>query len=149
VQQGLTAYRAGFPDFDLAIKLDPNYAPVRRHRGNTIIATYKALKALGKPTNGILDRAIDDLKAAVTLDPASKANANALGEGYLVKGSYDLAIESFKNAIQRDKTYAAPYSGLCTAYKLAGNLSEANRYAKLAAELDDGLKSKPCLTRKI
>jgi hypothetical protein len=58
---------------------------VRRHRGNTIVATYKALRALGQPTNDILDSAIDDLKDAVELDPTSKANANALGEAYLVK----------------------------------------------------------------
>jgi Caspase domain len=79
------AYRKGFPDLDMAIQLDPSYAPVRRHRGNTIVATYKALRALGQPTNDILDRAIDDLKDAVELDPTSKTNANALGEAYLVK----------------------------------------------------------------
>jgi hypothetical protein len=58
---------------------------VRRHRGNTIVATYKVLRALGQPTNDILDRAIDDLKDAVELDPTSKTNANALGEAYRVK----------------------------------------------------------------
>jgi tetratricopeptide (TPR) repeat protein len=84
-RNALVAYREGFPDLDMAIRLDPSYAPVRRHRGNTIVATYKALRALGQPTNDILDRAIDDLKDAVKLDPTSKTNANALGEAYLVK----------------------------------------------------------------
>jgi Caspase domain len=84
-RNALVAYREGFPDLDIAIRLDPSYAPVRRHRGNTIVATYKALRALGQPTNDILDGAIDDLKDAVKLDPTSKANANALGEAYLVK----------------------------------------------------------------
>jgi hypothetical protein len=69
----------------MAIQLDPSYAPVRRHRGNTIVATYKALRALGRPTNDILDRAIDDLKDAVKLDPTSKANTNALREAQLLK----------------------------------------------------------------
>jgi hypothetical protein len=50
-----------------------------------IVATYKARRALGQPTNDIIDRAIDDLKDAVELDPTSKTNANALGEAYLVK----------------------------------------------------------------
>src|SRR5262249_17432384 len=81
----LAAYREGFPDLDIAIRLDPSYAPVRRHRGSTIVATYKALRALGQPTNDILDSAIDDLKDAVKLDPTSKNNANALGEAYLAK----------------------------------------------------------------
>jgi len=82
------AYRKGFPDLDTAIQLDPSYAPVRRHRGNTIVATYKALRALGRPTNDILDRAIDDLKDAVKLDPSSKTNKLALAEAQqLLRGS--------------------------------------------------------------
>jgi hypothetical protein len=84
-RSALEAYRQGFADLDEAIQLDPSYAPVRRHRGNTIVATYKALRTLGQPTNDIIDRAIDDLKDAVKLDPTSKTNANALGEAYLVK----------------------------------------------------------------
>jgi tetratricopeptide (TPR) repeat protein len=84
-RNALEAYRQGFSDLDIAIRLDPSYAPVRRHRGNTIVATYKVLRALGQPTNDILDRAIDDLKDAVELDPTSKTNANALGEAYRVK----------------------------------------------------------------
>jgi tetratricopeptide (TPR) repeat protein len=79
-RKSLVAYREGFPDLDMAIRLDPSYAPVRRHRGNTIVATYNALRALNQPTNDILDRAIDDLKAAVKLDPTSKANKLALAE---------------------------------------------------------------------
>jgi tetratricopeptide (TPR) repeat protein len=84
-RNALAAYSEGFPDLDMAIRLDPSYAPARRHRGNTIVATYKARRALGQPTNDIIDRAIDDLKDAVKLDPTSKTNANALGEAYLVK----------------------------------------------------------------
>jgi tetratricopeptide (TPR) repeat protein len=84
-RNALVAYRQGLPDLDMAIRLDPSYAPVRRHRGNTSVAMYKARRALGQPTNDILDRAIDDLKVAVKLDPTSKTNANALGEAYLVK----------------------------------------------------------------
>src|SRR5262249_61925800 len=67
-RNALAAYREGFPDLDIAIRLDPSYAPVRRHRGNMIVATYNARRDLGLPTNDLLDRAIDDLKAAVKLD---------------------------------------------------------------------------------
>src|SRR5262245_45749659 len=42
-------------------------------------------RAIGEPTNDIIDRAIDDLKDAVKLDPTSKTNANALADAYLVK----------------------------------------------------------------
>jgi tetratricopeptide (TPR) repeat protein len=84
-RSALEAYRQGFLDLDVAIKLDPSYAPVRRHRGNTIVATYKALRALRQPTNDILDRAIDDLKDAVRLDPTSETNSHALEEAYAIK----------------------------------------------------------------
>src|SRR5262249_41085969 len=63
----------------------PSYAPVRRHRGNTIVATYNALRALHQPTNDILDRAIDDLKDAERHDPTSEANRHALEEAYRLK----------------------------------------------------------------
>jgi Flp pilus assembly protein TadD len=85
----------------------------------------------------------------VTLDPTSKTNASALGEAYLIKGWYRLAIESFNRAIERDRNYAAPYSGLCLAYRMLGDWDAARRNAQLAADRDDDLRSKPCLTRTI
>jgi Tfp pilus assembly protein PilF len=148
-QDALAAYRTGFSDFDRAIQVDPSYAPVRRHRGNTIVATYKALRALGKPTNDILDRALDDLQAATKLDPTSKTNANALGEAYLVKGSYRAAIDSFKKAIELDRSFAAPYAGICSAYKRLGEDTAAIKYAQLAADHDRDLVSRQCLTSPI
>ena len=144
----LEAYRKGFPDLDKAIQLDPAYAPARRHRGNTILGTYHALRPLGKPTNDIIDNAIDDFKAAVQLDP-SRTNHNALGEGYLTKGSYNGAIASFTKAIAVDASYAAPYSGLCVAYRMLGDWDAAHKYAALAAARDSGLRSKPCFTKKV
>jgi len=141
-QGALVAYRQGLPDLDTAIQLDPSYAPVRRHRGNTIVAAYRALKALGKPTNDVVDRAIEDFRAAVKLDPTSKISANALGEAYLIKRSYHSAIESFNEAIGRDPKYAAPYSGLCVAYRMLGHLAEARKNAQLAADRDSDLRSK-------
>jgi tetratricopeptide (TPR) repeat protein len=136
-------YRQGLADLDVAIKLDPQYAPARRHRGNTNVAIYKALKEIGKPTGDFLNRGIQDLEGAVGLN-GSKTNENALGEAYLIKGSYDKAIVSFNNAIARDRSYAAPYSGLCLAYRMQDDLSTAREYAKRAAARDDGLKSWPC-----
>jgi tetratricopeptide (TPR) repeat protein len=145
----LEAYRQAFPDLDRAIELDPNYAPARRHRGNTIVATYKALRVLRRPVNDTLDRAINDLRDAVRLDPNSKINANALGEAYLLKGTYDLAIAAFNNAIARDASYAAPYDGICVAYRMLGRQSDAHQFAQKAAARDSDLKSMSCLTRHL
>jgi hypothetical protein len=148
-KDALEDYRQAFSDLDAAIQLDPSYAPVRRHRGNNILAIYKALKALGKPANDILDHAIDDLKDAVTLDPTSKVSANALGRAHLLKGSYEDAIESFNRAIERDAKYAAAYSGLCFAYRMLGDKAKARKYAHIAANLDDDFSSRPCLNSDI
>src|SRR5262245_59961408 len=91
-QRAYEAYRQGLPDLDEAIKLDPSYAPVRRHRGNTIVATYNALRALRRPTNDILDRAIDDLNDAVRLDPTSETNRHALEEAYAIKNKAQVQV---------------------------------------------------------
>jgi hypothetical protein len=70
--------------------------------GHVATSQGASLETLRQPTNDILDRAIDDLKGAVTLDPTSKANNHALQEAYLVKReahrvkpSYPPAIENF------------------------------------------------------
>ena len=67
-KSALRAYQQGFPDLDEAIKLDPSYAPVRRHRGNMNVAMYNARRASRLPTNDILDRAIDDLSLSMPRD---------------------------------------------------------------------------------
>jgi tetratricopeptide (TPR) repeat protein len=146
--EALKFYEKAFIDLDDAIRLAPTYAPAYRHRGNTIVATYKARKVLGKPTNNILDNAIKDFNTAIELDSNSKTNPDALGRAYLVKREYDSAIKYFKVAIAHDHRFAAPYAGLCTAYKALGNEKLAGEYARLAAELDDALKSRACLTRQ-
>jgi hypothetical protein len=84
-KSALRAYQQGSTDLDVAIKLDPSYAPVRRHRGNMMVATYNARRASRLPTNDILDRAIDDLKYAERLDPTSEANSHALEEANRLK----------------------------------------------------------------
>jgi tetratricopeptide (TPR) repeat protein len=84
-ESALRAYQQGSPDLDVAIKLDPSYAPVRRHRGNMMVAEYNARRASRLPTNDILDRAIDDLKYAGRLDATSEANSHALEEAYRLK----------------------------------------------------------------
>jgi tetratricopeptide (TPR) repeat protein len=147
-QDALADYRQAFVDLDRAIELNPALGRARRHRGNTILATYRARTKLGLPTNDIVNKAIEDFETAMKLDP-TKINAFALGEAFLYKGLYGQAIQSFQKAIDRDKTYAAPYSGICFAYRMTNRMEDAKRYAGLAADRDDGLQSRPCLTRRL
>jgi tetratricopeptide (TPR) repeat protein len=141
----LTRYQKALEDLDSAIKLDPTYPPVHRHRGNTRVAVYWALQALGESTSGIVEQALDDFKEAVRLDPTSKTSANALGRAYLLRASYDSAIENFKKATDRDQKYASAYSGLCFAYRMRGDMGNARKNAQLAARYDNDLVSEPCL----
>lgn len=73
----VTLYQKALADLNLAVKLDPAYAPARRHRGNTNVSIYKALQQAGKPTADFLSRGIEDLEAAVAVS-GSKTNTNAL-----------------------------------------------------------------------
>ena len=145
----LDMYREAFVHLDRAIEADGEYAPAFRHRGNTILATYRALRALRRPVNDILDKAVEDFKAAMDIDPDSKTNANALGRVLLLKGNYQEALARFRRAIEIDPTYAAPYAGSCIAYRLLGNMSSARTYAKEAAKRDDALEARQCLTQDV
>ncbi len=140
----ITLYQRALADLNVAVKLDPAYAPARRHRGNTNVSIHKALQQAGRPTADFLNRGIQDLEAAVGIN-GSRTNFNALGDAYLIEGSYGKAIRNFNDAIARDGSYAAPYAGLCLAYRMQDNLSVAREYARKAASRDDGLKSLQCL----
>src|SRR5262249_51555961 len=121
------------------------YAPARRHRGNAIVAVYVARKALGRPVNDILSRAISDLETAVSLDTKSKAAVNDLGVALNYKGEYRQAIASFTRAIQLNPKYAAPYAGRCRAFVMLGELAKARADATIAADLDDEQEDRSCL----
>lgn len=143
--EAFKAYERAIGDLDAAIRLDPNYAPAFRHRGNTRIAAHRARIAVGDPIHKYLDDGINDLRIAVELDPESKRNANALGKGYLLKGLYRDAIGSFNAAIRIDASYASPYAGLCEAYKMLGDWTSARKNAQRAADRDSAQRSKQCL----
>jgi uncharacterized caspase-like protein len=146
VDEALHFYAEAFRSFDRAIQIDPQYAPVRRHRGNAIVAVYHArhLAGLASP-NDILDRAIADLQAAVDIDPTSKTSANSLGKALLLKSRSREAIHWFSRAISLDDTYAAPFAGLCTAYLQLGDHRSARKNAQAAAARDSDLAGMPCL----
>ena len=142
--EALKFYNKAFLDFDEAIRLSPTYAPAYRHRGNTILATFRALKKLGRPTNNILDDAIKDFNMAIGIEPNSKKSPNSLGGAHLLKGDYASAINDFKKAIAINQTYAAPYAGLCATYRLMGNAKLADQYERLAGERDDDKSKGVC-----
>lgn len=148
--EALTFFRAGFPDLDAAIALERTYPNSYRHRGNMIMATWKALKKTGQRTNQILDKAIEDLENAARLDPNSMTNAYFLGESYNLRGrpgDYDTAIRWFRRALEIRPKFVAPHSGLCYAYRMKGDLASARQAAAIAAKGDSNQQDQSCLTK--
>lgn len=145
----LDAYKIGFTHLDRAIKLDPVYSYVRRHHGNTIVATYISLQATNRPVNQIMRAAVQSLTDASRLDPTSIRGPAAVGMAHLVGGNYDEAIRWFDRAIATNRFYAVAYSGKCMAYRLKGNGTEAQRFATEAARYDRDLSKWPCLREQL
>lgn len=148
--EALTMFRAGFPDFDTAIRLESTYPNSYRHRGNMIVATWKALKVTGQRTNEILDRAIEDLTNAALLDPKSETSAYFLGEAYNLRGKrgdYDSALYWFKKALEIRPKFVAPYSGTCYALRMKGDIVGARNAARRAARGDSNQADMGCLNK--
>lgn len=146
VAAALRLYGDAFRLYDRAILTDAQYAPVRRHRGNAIVAVYKARRLAGMSVPAdILDRAIEDFRTAAELDPTSKTNANALGDALLLVQRPRDAIVWFDRAIALDRSYAAPYDGLCRAFIQLNDFGTARGNARKAAQRDDAMRGMECL----
>ena len=145
IRQALQKYKLAFDDFDKAIALDPSYQPARRHRGNAIVAVYRARRSVGMEVNDILDKAIADLKIAAELDIKSPAAAISLGDAYLLKGRYQEAITHFDRAININPKYAAAYHGRCQAWLKLNDWARARADADAAAARDDAWAGRTCL----
>ena len=145
VKQALEKYALALKDLDVAINLDPQYQPARRHRGNVIVAVYRARRSVDMPVNDILDKAIADLTIAAALDFNSVTAANSLGEAYLLKGRYSEAVTHFTRAIQLNPTYASSYNGRCQARAKQNEWTLARSNANSAAARNSDFAEKHCL----
>jgi hypothetical protein len=144
--ESLAMFRAGFEDLDAAIQIEPAYPNSYRHRGNMIVATWKALKKTNQRTNDILDKAVSDLQNAVRLDPTSMSSAYYLGEAYNLKGDYASAISWFNKALEINPKFVAPHAGICFAKRMTGDMLGAQSEAEYAAKRDSDQANRSCLT---
>ncbi len=150
LHEALAYFRAGFPDLDAAITAEKTYPNSYRHRGNMIMWTHKALKKTNQRSNRILDKAIEDLRVAVDLDPTSYTSAYFLGEAYNLRGEgndYDMAIVWFNKALSILPKFVHPHAGLCFAYRMKGDMQNANKEATYAASRADEQRDMSCLTK--
>jgi tetratricopeptide (TPR) repeat protein len=100
-------------DFDIAIKLDPQFAGALVDRG----AVYRL--------NGDLDRSLADLDEAIRLDPDNAHAYEVRGAVYRDKGEFGRAISDYSEAVRRDPQNHFAYFGRGQAYQRRGQLDAA------------------------
>lgn len=79
-------------------------------------------------TSGREDEASNDRKAAET--------NTSLGQGYMQRGQYEIALEKLKRALAFDKTYAPAHTVLAVLYETIGDLEQAEKEYAAAVKYD-------------
>jgi serine/threonine-protein kinase len=117
---------ASMKEFERAIQLNPNYATAHQWFGNQTLIL-----------SGDFDRAIAEGKRAVELDPLSLIINAGLGIDYFTARRYDEAIEQLLKTIEIDPRFYYAHWILGEALEMKGQLPEALKEYKKAAELDN------------
>lgn len=84
---------------------------------------------------GAYGMAIDEYKAAISLNPYYKEAYNALGRVYHKSGLHKEAIESFKKAIELDPNFPQPLHNLALVYEDEERIDEAIEELKKALSI--------------
>lgn len=143
----LGKHKAAIDDFNRAVQLFPEYAPVYNNRGNTLLnlglveeaikdfnraialapgyaAAYNnrasAMLKLGRGAD-----AVQDFTQAVRLMPQSSASLTGRGQAYLHEGRPYSAMREFSRAITADGRSAAAYRARAHAEMQVGQYEEA------------------------
>jgi TolB-like protein/Tfp pilus assembly protein PilF len=91
-------------ELDQALKLNPSYATAHLWK-----STYFA-------TQGRLDEAIAECRAAEELDPLSMIISTELGRTLYFAGRYDDAVVQYKKSLEIDSSFAIAHKGLAEVY---------------------------------
>lgn len=106
-------YDRAMKDYDLAIQLNPNFAPPYNNRG----VIYQK--------QGDYDRAIRDFDESIKLS-SNYADAYAnRAETYQIKHDYGRAVQDYDNAIRIDPNFKAIWNGRCWTRAVIGQLQAA------------------------
>jgi tetratricopeptide (TPR) repeat protein len=108
--------------FDLALRLQPEFPEALRSRGNALF------------DNGQYSLAIDDYGEALHLRPNYQAALQGRADAYAAKGQYDRAIEDYDTVIGLQASPSA-YRNRGNAYKAKGD------YQKALADLNSAIRS--------
>lgn len=88
-----------------------------------------------------IEKALDQLKQAISLNPSSSKAHNLLGIAYFQQKDYKLAEEEFKKAVNFDPFYAQAHNNLGGVYFMQRKFDEAEQMYKKALSLSSELIS--------
>lgn len=89
------------------------------------LSAYYANLGANYQGKGEFDKAIEELKKAVEIDPSSLAAHLNLGNAYTSKGDFDKAVEELKKATEINPDNALTHNNLAYAYALKGEFDKA------------------------
>ncbi len=105
-------------------------------RGDLVGAAYYYMGQIAISQNNA-DVAIESLKAAVSIDRSDADAMELLGAAYVMKGTYDDALDQLAKAVRFVPDFAEAYDQMALAYDGKGMASEA-RYARGMAMFSRG-----------
>jgi tetratricopeptide (TPR) repeat protein len=88
--------------------------------------------------SGLLDKAISEYKAALSLDPNYAKDYNNLGECFYQKGMFAEAMQELKKALELDPGLISAYINLGSVFGDKGSYPQAIKYFEKAIQLDRG-----------
>lgn len=140
-------HKAAVEDFNRAVQLFPEYAPVYNNRGNTLLSlgfTEEAIRDFDRAIKlapgyaaaynnrasallrlGRAAEAIEDYTRAIRLTPQSAASLTGRGQAYLLQDRPYSAIREFSRAIVADSRSATAYRAKASAALQVGRFDEA------------------------
>jgi tetratricopeptide (TPR) repeat protein len=117
-------YEEALADFNSAIALDPEYADAYYWHSWPIYFLDYDIEGIKK-----------DMRKAIELEPENLFFCLETGLVYYHYGEPEEAVEEYERCLELDPNSVDAYEGLSEAYKLLGDESQAEAYARRAKEL--------------
>jgi Flp pilus assembly protein TadD len=98
-------------------------------------------KALGWYQKGNLDKAGEEYKKVLSIEPKHVFALNNLGVIYMSRKGNKKAEDMFRKAIDLKADYVDPYYNLACLYSISGNISKSLYYLKIAVSINNSVKN--------
>jgi len=116
-------YRKALEALDKAASIDSNFAATYDNRGNAYLSSY-----LNTKNEQELQKAIENYKKAVEINPENAVAYNGLGAAYKQAGDMDKAIKAWEQSLSIDPEYGLPLYNLGYSHMNRGENKKALQY---------------------